>query len=96
MREAGCNFNPSGGGYNSIGFGSACTTDVGPPPLGSFPLFHKLCTSIKAFAFSLGIQFLTNVFHFIGQAFAIFDTREVAEMVIKRLKESCLLLSSGR
>jgi DNA-directed RNA polymerase subunit E'/Rpb7 len=32
----------------------------------------------------------------IGEALVIFKTREVAERVIRRLDEGCLLLSSGR
>ncbi|KAF3446460.1 hypothetical protein FNV43_RR11639 [Rhamnella rubrinervis] len=31
-----------------------------------------------------------------GQAFVLFKTRQVAEMVVKKLEEGCLLLSNGR
>lgn len=36
------------------------------------------------------------VIGFVGQAFAIFKTREVAEMIVKKLNEGCLLVSNGR
>ncbi|XP_042991838.1 protein ANTI-SILENCING 1-like isoform X1 [Carya illinoinensis] len=36
------------------------------------------------------------VIGFVGQAFAIFKTREAAEMVVKKLTKGCLLISNGR
>ena len=34
--------------------------------------------------------------HVVGQAFVIFERKDVAKMVIERLDEGCLLLPNGR
>lgn len=43
----------------------------------------------------IGLSHVSSV-NVVGQSFVIFKTREVAELVVTKLEEGCLLLSNGR